>query len=659
MDHLKLAQNIVDRVGGRENIQSLTHCATRLRFVLNDNRKADADTLENTAGILKVVESGGQFQVVVGNDVSEVYKHIVAEGEFDGAGSGASSEKEKKSIRSAIFGLISGSLTPLIPVFAGAGLVKALLIVLERAGWIAVDSGTYAILAAAGNSIFYFLPILLGITIAKVLNVNSYVAAAIGAALMEPNFTALTAAGTTTHFLGIPVSLMNYASSVFPMFIAVSIYAVLEKFLKKIMHKNVQLFAVPFFSLVIMVPLTAMLIGPFGQYVGQWIGDIVNFLINSNSVIAGIILGGTWSFLVLLGLHWATVPIIMGNLSAGGDLIAPLAATSVAASMGIGLGVFLKTKDKDLKALSGSSFLSAILSGVTEPILYGIILRYRKTLIYLVAAGAIAGGLMGYLGVKLIVFNFFLNVFTLPAQSPMLYYIIGVLTAIAGGALCVVLFGYESKKNDQVAEGLKVQKDKSHQVASENGSGNKNEGENEREGNQQLISGSGTGKMEQNAAGIDANVAMESLITSPLEGKVIPLHEVEDVVFSSESMGKGVAIIPSKGQLVSPVDGVVSVTMKSAHAIAVTSEEGVEILMHIGIDTVRLKGQYFTQKVQQGNRIRKGEVLIEFDMDQIRNEGFKLTTPIVVTNSDQFRDITPLLSEGTVAVTEELLSVRS
>ncbi|MDM5279598.1 beta-glucoside-specific PTS transporter subunit IIABC [Paenibacillus silvae] len=640
MDHQKLAQNIVDYVGGRQNIQSLTHCATRLRFVLNDNRKADSKTLENTAGILKVVESGGQFQVVVGNDVSEVYKHIVAEGEFDGAGAAAGSEQENKSIRSAIFGLISGSLTPLIPVFAGAGLVKALLIVLERAGWIAVDSGTYAILAAAGNSIFYFLPILLGITIARVLNVNSYVAAAIGAALMEPNFTALTAAGSTTHFLGIPVSLMNYASSVFPMFIAVSIYAVLEKFLKKIMHKNVQLFAVPFFSLVIMVPLTAMLIGPFGQYVGQWIGDIVNFLINSNSVIAGIILGGTWSFLVLLGLHWATVPIIMGNLSAGGDLIAPLAATSVAASMGIGLGVFLKTKDKDLKALSGSSFLSAILSGVTEPILYGIILRYRKTLIYLVAAGAIGGGLMGYLGVKLIVFNFFLNVFTLPAQSPMLFYIIGVLTAIAGGALCVVLFGYESKKTDQGAE-----------------DGNKQllEGENER-----LLSvESSTEKMEQNAAGINTNTAMECLITSPLEGTVIPLHEVEDVVFSSESMGKGIAIIPSKGQLVSPVDGVVSVTMKSAHAIAVTSDEGVEILMHIGIDTVRLKGQYFTQKVQQGDRVHQGEVLIEFDMDCIQNEGFKLTTPIVVTNSDQFRVITPLLSEGTVAVKEELLSVRS
>ncbi|PJN65002.1 PTS system beta-glucoside-specific EIIBCA component [Paenibacillus sp. GM1FR] len=637
MDHLKLAQNIVDRVGGKDNIQSLTHCATRLRFVLNDNRKADAEILENTAGILKVVESGGQFQVVVGNDVSEVYKHIVAEGEFDGAGSGGSSEKEKKSIRSAIFGLISGSLTPLIPVFAGAGLVKALLIVLERAGWIAVDSGTYAILAAAGNSIFYFLPILLGITIAKVLNVNSYVAAAIGAALMEPNFTALTAAGSTTHFLGIPVSLMNYASSVFPMFIAVSIYAVLEKFLKKIMHKNVQLFAVPFLSLVIMVPLTAMLIGPFGQYVGQWVGDAVNFLINSNSVIAGIILGGSWSFLVLLGLHWATVPIIMSNLSAGGDLIVPLAATSVAASMGIGLGVFLKTKDKDLKALSGSSFLSAILSGVTEPILYGIILRYRKTLIYLVVAGAIGGGVMGYLGVKLIVFNFFLNIFTLPAQSPMLYYIIGILVAVAAGALAVVLFGYESKK-----QGLDTDKpDVQLKQQSESGSG------------------SGMDKFGAGSIGSGTSGAVESFIASPMQGTILPLSEVDDIVFSSESMGKGIAIIPSKGVLVSPVDGIVAVTMKSAHAIAVTSDEGVEILMHIGVDTVKLKGQHFTQKVQEGDRIRQGDVLIEFDMQSIENEGFKLTTPIVVTNSDNFAVITPLLSGGTVAAAERLLSIRA
>ncbi|CAI6081574.1 PTS system beta-glucoside-specific EIIBCA component [Paenibacillus sp. JJ-100] len=640
MDHNKLAQNIVDRVGGRDNIQSLTHCATRLRFVLNDNGKADAGSLENTAGILKVVESGGQFQVVVGNEVSEVYKHIVKEGDFDGGESGEGSAKEKKGIRSAIFGLISGSLTPLIPVFAGAGLVKALLIVLEKLGWIAVDSGTYAILAAAGNSIFYFLPILLGITIAKVLNVNSYVAAAIGAALMEPNFTALAAAGSATHFLGIPVALMNYASSVFPMFIAVSIYAVLEKFLKKITHRNIQLFAVPFLSLVIMVPLTAMLIGPFGQYVGQWIGDIVNFLINSNSIIAGIILGGSWSFLVLLGLHWATVPIIMSNLNAGGDFITPLAATSIAASMGIGLGVFLKTKNKDLKALSGSSFLSAILSGVTEPILYGIILRYRKTLIYLVAAGAIGGGLMGYLGVKLIAFNFFLNVFTLPAQSPMLLYIIGILVTIAVGALCVVLFGYEKKKDSGTVE-----------TEVGNTSDNSN--------HQQSTLGSDSEKVEQDAADASTNNVVDSLIVSPLEGTVIPLSEVEDVVFSSESMGKGAAIIPSKGQLVSPVDGVVSVTMKSAHAIAVTSDEGVEILMHIGIDTVKLKGQYFTQKVQQGNRIQKGQVLIEFDMERIREEGFKLTTPVVVTNSDQFSVVTPLLTEGTVAVKEGLLSVRS
>lgn len=619
MNHSKLAKDITELVGGKQNIQSLTHCATRLRFVLKNNSMADKKTLEQTSGVLKVVESGGQFQVVIGNDVSEVYKHIHGQEGF--SESEEEVVKEKKGFWSSIFGLISGSLTPLIPVFAGAGLVKALLIVLERLGWIATDSGTYAILSAAGNSIFFFLPILLGVTIARVLNVNSYVAAAIGAALLEPNFTALLANGNSTHFMGIPVPLVDYASSVFPMFIAVSIYSVLEKALKKIIHKNLQLFAVPFLSLVIMVPLTAMLIGPFAQYAGQGVGDAVNFLINSSPILAGIVLGGSWSFLVLFGLHWATVPIIINNLSAGGDYITPLAGMSIAASMGIALGVFLKTKNKDLKALSGSSFLSAILSGVTEPILYGIVLRYRKTIIYMVIAGAIGGAVVGALGVKLIVFNFFLNVFTMPAQSPMIYYIIGVLVSIIAGATCVVLFGHESKKDVPSTKGT------DHGVS------------------------------EATKASEVLEAGSESLVVSPLAGTAIPLNEVDDVVFSSESMGKGIAIIPSQGVLVSPVNGTVAVTMKSEHAIAVRSDDGVEILMHIGVDTVKLKGNHFSQKVKEGDRVKRGDVLIEFDMDQIKGEGFQLTTPIVVTNMDSFKDVVPQV-QGTVEPLQHLFIVK-
>ncbi|WP_179032542.1 beta-glucoside-specific PTS transporter subunit IIABC [Paenibacillus kribbensis] len=617
MDHPKLAKEILNLVGGKENVQSLTHCATRLRFVLNNNKRADAKKLEQTPGVLKVVVGGGQFQVVIGNDVSEVYKHIDKEGGFANKEAAQGNDVQKTSLTSKIFSVISGSLSPLIPVFAGAGLVKALLIVLERLGWIAVDSSTYAILAAAGNSVFYFLPILLGVTIARVYNVSSFVAAAIGAALLEPSFTALGTTGGSTSFLGIPVPLLDYASSVFPMFIAVSLYAVLERFLKRIIHKNLQLFAVPFISLVIMVPLTTILIGPFGVYVGQWIGVAVNFLINANPVIAGAILGGVWFFVVLLGLHWAVVPIIMSNLATGnGDVIVPLLAPSSAAAMGIALGVFLKTRDKDLKALGGSTFLSGILSGVTEPIMYGIILRYRKTLIYLIIAAAVGGAVEGALGVKLIAFNFFVNIFTLPAQSPVLYFVIGLLVSLALAAILPLLFGYDTdnKATPAVAH-------------------------------------------TEHPAEALAPQQSETIVLSPLSGRVIGLEQVEDAVFSSESMGKGIAIEPDKGVLVSPIDGKVAVTVGSSHAIAVRGEDGVEVLMHIGIDTVKLKGRHFSQKVSEGDTVRKGDVLIEFDVEGIKAEGYKLTTPIVITNTHEFRDIRIAASQGPIQPLQELLKI--
>ncbi|MCM3699678.1 beta-glucoside-specific PTS transporter subunit IIABC [Paenibacillus macerans] len=617
MDHPKLAKEILHLVGGKENVQSLTHCATRLRFVLNNNERADAKKLEQTPGVLKVVVGGGQFQVVIGSDVAEVYKHIDREGGFANKEASQGNDAQKTSLTSKIFSVISGSLSPLIPVFAGAGLVKALLIVLERLGWIAAGSSTYAILAAAGNSVFYFLPILLGVTIARVYNVSAFVAAAIGAALLEPNFTALGTTGGSTSFIGIPVPLLDYASSVFPMFIAVSLYAVLERFLKRIIHKNLQLFAVPFISLVIMVPLTAIIIGPFGVYVGQWIGVAVNFLINANPVIAGAILGGVWFFVVLLGLHWAVVPIIMSNLATGhGDVIVPLLAPSSAAAMGIALGVFLKTRDKDLKALGGSTFLSGILSGVTEPIMYGIILRYRKTLIYLIIASAVGGAVEGALGVRLIAFNFFVNVFTLPAQSPLLYFVIGLLVSLALAALLPLLFGYDTA-------------DKKAQPTAQT----------------------------EHPAEAAASQQSETIILSPLNGRVIDLEQVEDAVFSSESMGKGIAIEPDKGVLVSPLDGKVAVTVGSSHAIAVRAEDGVEVLMHIGIDTVKLKGRHFSQKVSEGDTVRKGDVLIEFDVEGIKAEGFKLTTPIVITNTHEFREIRVAASQGPIQPLQELLKI--
>nr|WP_284042487.1 beta-glucoside-specific PTS transporter subunit IIABC [Bacillus altitudinis] len=611
VDKVTLAKDILKLVGGSENVQGVTHCATRLRFRVSQSDKVKKGELEQHPEILKVVESSGQLQVVIGSHVSDVYQEIERQGQFNDDHSVGKSE-QKQTILSKVFALISGSLTPLIPAFAGAGLMKALLIVLENLHILTPESGTYAVLAAAGNAVFYFLPILLGVTIARVLGANPYVAGAIGAALLEPNFTALREAGNVVSFIGIPVPLLDYASSIFPIFIAVSLFAFIERNLKKVIHKNIQIFAVPFLSILITVPLTTMLVGPFGVYLGTWLGDLVNYLINSSHIVSGIIIGGSWSFLVLFGLHWAMVPIILENLKSGSDLIVPLAAASVAAQMGIALGVFLKTKDKDMKALSGSTFLSAILSGITEPILYGIILRHRKTMIYMVVAGAIGGALIAIFNVKLVVFNFFLNVFTFPAQSPMILYILGIVITIVIAAVLPIIFGYELK----------------HQQKKEDNATNK-------------------------------ELETKESIMSPLSGQVRALQQVDDVVFSSEAMGKGIAIEPSQGEVVAPVDGVISVTMESGHAVGMISKKGAEILIHVGIDTVKLDGKYFTCLVNQGDDVKQGQPLIKFELDQIIEAGFQTTTPIVITNSDQYEHIDAVVPvEEQIQKNEDLLNLK-
>nr|WP_258166419.1 PTS transporter subunit EIIC [Paenibacillus sp. PCH8] len=364
------AADIVRLVGGESNIDSLVHCATRLRFVLNDTSQADKPSLEQLKKVLTVVESGGQYQVVIGNQVPEVYSAIMNQINVGSLNKEQTSTK-KKSMTSRIFEIISGGFSPLLPALVGSGMVKALLSILTTLGWLSAESHTYLILAAAGNAVFYFLPILLGITLANKLGATPYVCGVIGAALMEPNFTGILASGVErTTFLGIPVILANYASTVFPVFIAVSIFAVLERNLKRIVPKSVQLFLVPMLSLVIVVPLTVIAFGPFGVYVSQGIAGGITFLVENSGIVAGLVIGGLVPFLVVLGVHWGLVPIILLNLSElGADPIIGMWLAATYAQTGIALGVFLKTKDSALKAAAGSSTMTALLAGVTEPIL--------------------------------------------------------------------------------------------------------------------------------------------------------------------------------------------------------------------------------------------------------------------------------------------------
>ncbi|EKS4343425.1 PTS glucose transporter subunit IIA [Clostridium botulinum] len=601
MKHERESEQIIKNVGGEDNIISLVHCATRLRFKLKDTSKADKSELEKMSDVLSVVNSGGQYQVVIGNKVTDYFETITKK-------LGLTSEiKQKKgekiSIISKVFEVISGGFSPLIPALAGSGMIKTFLTILTNMGWMSDASTTYAILSAAGNAVFYFLPIFLGITLAIKIGGNPYVGGVIGAALLEPTFTALIGSKGAVTFLGIQVIPVSYAATVFPIFIAIFIYYFVDKFLKKIILKDLQLFLVPAISLLIMVPLTVILFGPLGTNVGDIISNFVMWLINVNHILAGIILGGGMPFMVIFGLHWGFTPITIQNLSVlGGDPIEGAAVAAVFAQIGIALGLFLKSKKHSkLKTLSGSTAITGLLAGVTEPIVYGIILRYKKTIPILAISGAIGGGICGAFGVTMNAYVFH-NVFSMPVYTPFFGYLLGIGTALGVGAVLAYFFGLKPEEIQEM----------------------------EKEVNEF--------KSNNSKANVHTKSNVEEIF-SPLDGKQIKLSEVEDEVFSSGAVGEGLAIIPAKGEVVSPVNGVVSAIFPTKHAIGITSERGVELLIHIGLNTVALDGKYYENHVKNGDRVRIGDLLTSFDKEKIEEAGYSTVTPIIVANTSELVDV--------------------
>lgn len=519
-------------------------------------------------------------------------------------------KREKETIMNKILGAISGSFAPILGVLAGSGLISALLAVFTQLGWLSTESGTYAILSAAGHAIFYFFPIFLGITLAIKLGANAYVGGTIGAALLEPHYGDLVASGAeNVQFLGIPVILMSYSSTVFPILIAVSIYALLDKFLKKVIYKDIQMFINPLISLAIIVPLTVLIFGPFGTYVGQAIGFVIEYLSSKSGLLTGAVLGAAWTFFTILGLHWAIIPLAIANLGTGGDPIIPMAAAAPFAQVGMALGVMVKTKDKDLKTLAASGILPGALAGTTELITYGILVRFKRTMIIVAIAGAVGGAINGMLGLKMTVFSLpsFLSI---PAFSPMGLYVIGVMIALVLGFILTIIFGYDGKNKKAPKPTF----------------------------NTNIIS------------------VKKEAIASPLRGMVLPLSQFDDPLFSTETVGKGVVINPENGDVYSPVDGMVTSLFPSKHAIGITSVNGAEILIFIGNDTIHLKGNYFTAHVEQGQKVKQGDLLIEFDMEGIITEGYSVLTPVVITNSSEYLDV-KVLNNDTVQVSEKLLNL--
>lgn len=612
MKYEKLAKDIIKNVGGKENVISLTHCITRLRFKLKDESKANTKVLKNMDGVVTVIKSGGQYQVVIGNHVPDVFSDVVAIGGFQ---TGAAEEKcdEKSGTLNKFIDIISGVFTPILGVMCAAGMVKGFNALFVALHLLSDKSGTYTMLNAIGDSLFYFFPIFLGYTSAKKFKLNEFTGMAIGAALVYPTISALTAgkavytvfSGSVLQssvyltFLGIPVILMSYSSSVIPIILSTCVGAKIEKVFKNIIPDVVKTFLVPFCTLLVTVPLAFIVIGPIATWAGKLIGAATLAIYNISPVIAGLFIGAFWQVFVIFGLHWGLVPIMINNISV--LHYDPVIATYFAASFaqtGVVLAVLLRTKNPKLRAIAVPAFISGIF-GVTEPAIYGVTLPRKKPFIISCIGASIGGGILGVMGSKMYMMGGF-GIFGVPSY-------IGPNGFDRGfyGAVISIIVGFLLGFIIMFAVGL----------------GDENISQDTKEATKQN------------------ELIKQEVVTSPLKGMVKALAEVKDEAFSTGALGKGIAIEPSEGKVVAPVDGVVTTLFPTGHAIGITSDNGTEILIHIGMDTVQLEGKYFKAKVKQGDAIRAGQELVEFDIKAIKAEGYSLTTPVVITNSDKYLDV--------------------
>ncbi|MCY8065745.1 PTS beta-glucoside transporter subunit IIBCA [Bacillus haynesii] len=609
MNVQSMAKNILARVGGEKNVVSLVHCATRLRFKLKDRSKADREALENTDGVVTVVESGGQFQVVIGNNVPEVYKEIGRISQLLEGSATDHSQKEKGSLAGRLVDVVSSIFTPLLGVMAGAGILKGLLLICTNAGWLSPEETTYTILYAAADSLFYFLPLLLAVTAAKKFGANPFIALTIAGALIYPTILELKNSGAQTEFFGIPVVLMNYTSTVIPIILAVFVMSYLERLCMRFIHESVKNFITPLICLTVMVPLTLIVFGPLGVYTGNGIAAAILSVFDLSPILAGAIIAALWQILVIFGIHWGIVPVILNNIAVHGkDYIKPATAAAVFAQTGAAFGVMLKTKNKKLKALAGSAAVTGIF-GITEPAVYGVTLRLKKPFVCGVISAAAGGAIIGYSG-SVALASGAPGLLTIPIfYGPgFLGFIIGISVSFVLSILLTYIVGFDDP----------VEETKEQPV--------------------------------ENSGG--------EPIYSPLQGEVLPLTEVSDKVFASGALGEGIAVLPSKGVVTAPADGIVTTAFPTGHAYGLTSESGAEILIHIGMDTVRLDGKHFNSKVVQGQKVKRGDILAEFDLDALKEEGFDVKTPIIVTNSGQYTDIIPT-DQKKVKTEEQIITLIS
>ncbi len=621
MDNHKIALQIIDGVGGKENVSGLTHCFTRLRFVLKDESKASKDKVSSIEGVIQVVEASGQFQVVLGNKVEAIYDEIMPL--LENTATEDDEQDKKVGIGTKILNVVTAIFTPTIPAIAASGMLKGILAVAALIGLNVyhVDIktfNTYIILNAASDALFYFMPVILARSAAKVFKTNEYIAMTLGATLCYPTLVELMTGNKAVTLFGIGITKANYVSSVVPIIIAVFVLAYVEKFVKKIMPDVLKIIMVPTLSLLIMVPATLMIFGPIGIYIGNAVNWAYHYIMNLSPILLGAFVGGIWCVLVIFGAHRAIIPIGINDVAKTGrqNLLAFAGAANFSQA-GAALGVFFKTKNKNLKTVAASATVTALF-GITEPAIYGANLRLKKPMVYAVISGALGGALMGWGGSY---GNAFANqgVLTIPVYASagtkaFICYILGCLIAFGGACILTVILGFNDLPSDEVP--VKKSSPKTDQI----------------EDNQE----------ENPAKTIDEDLVADDCdlsVNSPVEGKTIPLTQVSDDVFASGVLGKGIAVQPTSGKILAPADATVSMIYPTLHAIGLILDSGIEMMIHIGIDTVKLNGKYFEKHVQDGDHVKKGQLLVSFDMQKIEQAGYDLTTTVVVTNSKNYAAI--------------------
>ena len=601
-DYDKLAVDIIKAVGGKENIVKASRCATRLRLVLKETTNEAKENVSNLTGVITVVESGGQFQVVIGTHVGKVFDKVASELNLD---SNTIEDEPKASILNRIIATMSAVFAPFIYILAAAGILQGCLILINMANPSFSSTGTYEVLSFMSWAPFTFLPIFIAITASKHFKCNAFIAVACCAALVSPTWAEIAsriADGESIKFLGISLAETTYTSSVLPPLFLVWILSYVERFVDKKLPEVIKSLFTPFICMIVMVPLTILVIGPLSDSLATGIANGYNYLYNLAPAVAAAVIGGLWQVVVIFGVHWGVTPMCLANYDLYGmDTFQAFQTMAVIAQAGAVFGVFVKARNKQTKNIALSAGVTGIF-GITEPAIYGVNLRFKKPFICGCIAGAIGAvvgsffniayyayaGLPGLLTV--------VNSITPDNPKSIIGMLLGAAISFFGAIALVQIVGIGEKETNEEKQDKKIEE------------------------GQPILN-----------MGVNA-------IKSPISGKVIELEKVDDPVFSSGAMGKGIAIEPMDNKVYAPFNGTIEFIAETKHAIGLLSEDGVEVLIHVGMDTVKMQGRGFNVKTSVNSKIKAGDLLLEFDRNAIEKEGYSLITPVVITNADNYED---------------------